>query len=123
MNRRTTQRKTEKRGVQATPTILWLHAGSNPASTNTKRSLVCAAEMLYVRSAGPSYWGKHSPAILFGRTTVKFDLSIKRIVDNLIKDGTIKSVEDLTCHSCEEALHCPYAYDPYNTNGVCLKLK
>jgi len=32
-------------------------------------------------------------------------------------------LEDLTCHTCKDKHDCPYAYDPYNTNGDCLAIK
>lgn len=31
--------------------------------------------------------------------------------------------EKFTCHTCDEVGMCDYAYDPYNIDGDCLKLK
>lgn len=59
--------------------------------------------------------------------------SIKDMVEQAIKDGIVKSIEDFTCYDCPLALSsfktnegivdCPVKFDWYNTNGECLFVK
>ena len=39
------------------------------------------------------------------------------------KEIKYKPPDNLTCYDCKLTEECPYAYDPYNTDGDCLMSK
>ena len=40
-----------------------------------------------------------------------------------VREAKKPDVDNLTCYKCGDVDRCPYAFDPYNTDGDCLAIK